>query len=287
MLNRSGGEHKLMKKLLVLFLLLFTLPCFAAGPEIFLAAKGSNPPTTPVISATAGDAQVTIALVSGDVGSLINVLYWDTTAGNTHANNISSATLVAAGFPGTPYVHTGRTNGTPYYYSLVGTDLAGSTESNEATATPAAAGGYYYPNNISSFTSHSGSISGGVYIADTISPGASVTITKIGMYIYQKGASANECSVGIYTNASTAVKLAGCYFTPNDGVWGECTISYAISSGTTYTIWGSCNHDAWLVQNSASTCTPYYNVGTYTQGMPSSLAREADSAACSGMRIGY
>lgn len=130
-----------MRYLIILFLLT-TTPCFA-GPEIFLAAKGSNPPTTPTITATPGDTTNTITLTSGDVGALTNVLYWDTTSRasyNLYANNISNATLVAAGFPGTPYVHTGRTNGIPYYYRLCGTDLAGQTCSSEVSGTPAGGG---------------------------------------------------------------------------------------------------------------------------------------------------
>ena len=139
-----------MKKYLILFILLAWASSVQAG-GLFLVAGGSGtPPTTPVISATAGDTQVTIALDSGDVGALTNTLYWDTTSRasyNLYANNISNATLVAASFPGTPYVHGSLTNGTPYYYRLCGTDLAGQTCSSESTATPAAAGsGIAYGN---------------------------------------------------------------------------------------------------------------------------------------------
>jgi hypothetical protein len=130
-----------MRKILIFILLILIgwgISC-QAQMLMQIGKVVGTPPTSPVISATAGAAQVTIALTSGDVGALTNVLYWDTTSRatyNLYANNISNATLVVASFPGTAYVHTGRTNGTPYYYRLCGTDLAGQTCSSEVTATP-------------------------------------------------------------------------------------------------------------------------------------------------------
>jgi hypothetical protein len=136
-----------MKKLLLAIIIcLMPLLSSASGPGIFMMAsvKGSIP-TTPVISAAGGDTTATVTLNSGDVGFLTNILYWDTTshpgsAGTeylSYANSIISSTLVTAGFPSTPYVHTGRTNGTTYYYRLRGTDVAGSTQSNETSAAAA------------------------------------------------------------------------------------------------------------------------------------------------------
>lgn len=92
-----------------------------------------SPPTTPVISATAGDTQVTIALDSGGVGATSYNLGWDMSshgAYGDYANSITGVTL--------PYVHTGRTNGTPYYYMLAAVGTYGTSYSTEATATPAA-----------------------------------------------------------------------------------------------------------------------------------------------------
>lgn len=132
-----------MKRLLCGLLLLWGTAAFAGGPAVmWLAAnkQSASAPTTPVISAAGGNTQVTVSLTSGDAGALTNILYWDTVTRadySLYANSISNATLVAAGFPGTPYAHTGRTNGTTYYYRLRGTDVAGSTQSNEASATAA------------------------------------------------------------------------------------------------------------------------------------------------------
>ena len=112
------------------------------GFRTLSGSAGSPLPTTPVITATGGDTTVSIALSSGtDTGALTNILYWDTVTRSDYslyANSISNATLIAAGFPGTSYVHTGRTNGTTYYYRLRGTDVAGSTQSAEVSAAAAA-----------------------------------------------------------------------------------------------------------------------------------------------------
>ena len=134
----------MLRCLFVLIFVLIPMSSFAVGPmRAVIAANEGAFPTTPVISATPGSTTNTITLTSGDVGALTNILYWDTTSRasyDLYANNISNATLVAASFPGTPYVHTGRTNGTPYYYRLCGTDLAGQTCSSEVSGTPAAGG---------------------------------------------------------------------------------------------------------------------------------------------------
>lgn len=134
----------MLRYLFALALVLLPTLSFVVGPMLAVVASNEKAvPTAPVISATPGDTTNTIALTSGDVGFLTNTLYWDTTSRasyDLYANNISNVTLVAASFPGTPYVHTGRTNGTPYYYRLCGTDLAGQTCSSEVSGTPASGG---------------------------------------------------------------------------------------------------------------------------------------------------
>jgi len=98
---------------------------------------GTAPPTAPVvISVTPGDTQNVIALTSGGVGATSYNLKWGTVAG-TRSNTITGVTL--------PYTHTGRTNGTTYYYSLVAINGAGSVESAEVSGTPSA--GAYYTQN--------------------------------------------------------------------------------------------------------------------------------------------
>jgi len=95
-------------------------------------------PTQPVISVTPGDTTNVIALTSGGAGATSYDLKWGTVAG-TRSNTITGVTL--------PYTHTGRTNGTTYYYSLVAINGAGSTESAEVSGTPVAVSTNYYTQN--------------------------------------------------------------------------------------------------------------------------------------------
>lgn len=91
-------------------------------------------PTTPVITVTPGDGSNVISLSSGGTGATSYDIHWGTVSG-TRSNTITGVTL--------PYTHTGRTNGTTYYYSLVAINAGGSTESAEVSGTPAATGSVY------------------------------------------------------------------------------------------------------------------------------------------------
>lgn len=101
---------------------------------------GVSGPTQPVVSATAGNTTVAIALTSGGVGATSYEIHWGTTPGS-RSNTITWAEIQADAepdFPANPFTHTGRTNGTTYYYSLVAINAQGSTESIEVSATPVA-----------------------------------------------------------------------------------------------------------------------------------------------------
>jgi len=149
-----------------------------------------------------------------------------------------------------------------------------------------AGGGYYYPNNITDFPNTSGNIGSVIVVGNKISPGASVTITKLGFYIGDSQ-SATECSVGIFEDLLSANKLAGCHFSPATSTWGECIVSYTIDSGTSYVLWGGCNSD-YKIRNATGVWNAYYSdIGAYVQDMPASLFRTADSDGYEGFRMGY
>lgn len=145
---------------------------------------------------------------------------------------------------------------------------------------------YVYPNNVSTFADTSNSITSTVVVGDTIA-GVTQTITKLGFYIADPQ-SATECSVGIFANTEVpGSSLGGCYFSPASNTWGECTVSYGMSSGTTYTLWGHCNNE-YKIKSSTSSCTPYYATEiTYVQGMETIEASRFSDTGCNGFRIGY
>jgi fibronectin type 3 domain-containing protein len=89
------------------------------------------------VSATPGDAQVTVAWGAVSGAASYN-LYWATTPGVTKANGTKIAGATS------PYVHGSRTNGTTYYYVVTAVNAGGESASSAqvsavASATPAPA----------------------------------------------------------------------------------------------------------------------------------------------------
>ena len=95
-----------------------------------LATPG-HPPSAPTgVNATAADGQVIISWNSVSGATSYN-LYWSTSPGvtKTKGTKISNVT--------SPYTHTGRTNGTTYYYVVTAQNALGeSSESTKVSARP-------------------------------------------------------------------------------------------------------------------------------------------------------
>ncbi len=90
------------------------------------------------VGARAGNGSVTISWTSAS-GAISYNLYWSTSAGVTPANGtkITGAT--------SPYVQTGLTNGTTYYYVVTAVYASGeSAPSSQVSATPNAVGQYTF-----------------------------------------------------------------------------------------------------------------------------------------------
>lgn len=94
---------------------------------------GGNPPAVPTgLSATAGNAQVSLSWTASSGASTYNV-YRGTTAGG------ESATPLTTGVSASSYTDAGLTNGTKYYYVVAAVNAYGtSAKSSEASASPAA-----------------------------------------------------------------------------------------------------------------------------------------------------
>jgi len=98
---------------------------------IFFGGAGSTAPTMPTgLTATAGSKQIALAWTASAGATSYNVY-----RGNTPG--AESTVPVATGITGTNYTSTGLTNGTTYYYKVVGINaVGGSIPSPEASATP-------------------------------------------------------------------------------------------------------------------------------------------------------
>jgi len=100
-----------------------------------VVVEPTSAPSAPTnVTATAGNGQVTIGWGTVANATLYNI-YWSTSSGvkivtGTKISNVTS-----------PYTHTGRTNGTTYYYVVTAVNSYGeSGVSIEVSATPTAAG---------------------------------------------------------------------------------------------------------------------------------------------------
>ncbi|MGD9832636.1 MAG: fibronectin type III domain-containing protein [Piscinibacter sp.] len=100
------------------------------GPPSNIASV-TLPPSAPItVSAVSGDTEVTVDW-RGNPGSTSFNLYWSTTAGVTPATGTKVENATA------PFVHTGLTNGTPYYYVITALGTGGeSAASEQVSATP-------------------------------------------------------------------------------------------------------------------------------------------------------
>jgi len=101
--------------------------------NIQLTGTSTAAPSAPAgLSATAGNSQIAISWNSVSGASSYNI-YWSNTTGATKTNGtkITGAT--------SPYIHTGLTNGTTYYYVVTAMNSYGeSSESSQISATPQA-----------------------------------------------------------------------------------------------------------------------------------------------------
>ncbi len=180
----------------------------AESSEASATPVASVPPAPTGLTATSGAAQVALSWTASSSATSYNVFRGTASGGE-------SATAIATAITTTTYTNTGLTNGTAYYYKVAAVNSTGtSAQSNEASATPEAAGSMVIGINC-------GGSASGSWVADTDfaagggTAGTSSTVTTTGvtnpapMAVYQSNRyNAPSYTIGGLTaNGSYVVRL--------------------------------------------------------------------------------
>jgi len=166
----------------------------AASNQASAMPQVSAPGAPNGVSATPGNAQVTVSWTAVSGATSYNV-YWSTTTGVTTASGTKLAS-VSFTTNGTTlsYAHTGLTNGTTYYYIVTAVNSGvESSASNQASATPQVP----TPGTPTGLTASADSVLAKITLSWTAASG---TITGYKIY---RGTSGNESLLATQTGSGT------------------------------------------------------------------------------------
>jgi len=164
-----------------------------------IATPVAPPPVPTNLTATAGNAKVTLAWTASPSATSYSVYRGTTSFGQ-------SPTPVATGVTGTTYVDAGLTNGVAYYYRIAAFNAGGnSPEGNQASATPVAPPAV--PTNLTA-TSANGSVT----LTWTASAGATSYNVYRGTSSFGQSASPIASGVPSTTYVDSAVTAGTTYY---------------------------------------------------------------------------
>jgi uncharacterized repeat protein (TIGR03806 family) len=179
-----------------------------AADKFTLTGQGGPPPSAPSapasLTATPGNGQVALAWTASS-GATSYTVKWSTTSGGPYTS--------ITGLSSTSYTHTGRTNGTTYYYVVSASNANGeSPNSAQASATPQPPPPPAAPSGLSATAGN-----GQVVLSWTASAGATSYTVK-----------ASLTSGGPY-DAFTQAGITATTFT-NGGLANDTTYYYVVSA---------------------------------------------------------
>ncbi len=221
---------RFMLQVLFSFLLAVSLSaCSGGGGGGGGTGGGSSAPTGVV--ATPGNGQVTLSW-SGVTGATSYNIYWSTSSGVTTINGTKITNAP------NPYTHTGRTNGTTYYYIVTAVTPSGDGDASaQVSATPvASSGSHQYVTQWGSSGTGNGQFStiqgiavdgsGNVYVADSFDNYRIQKFSSTGTYLTQWS---SMYPLGVAVDSTGNVYVAD---------WVGCNIKKYSSIGTLITQWG-------------------------------------------------
>jgi sugar lactone lactonase YvrE len=221
-----------MKTIRFLFVAIISLVFAGCSSGDLYTSTGTGSTPTSVV-ATAGNSQVTVSWY-GVSGATSYNIYWSTSSGVTKLSGTKISNVTS------PYTHTGRTNGTTYYYVVTAVVAsAEGAESSQVSATPTASAASSHPyisqwgssgtgnGQFSSIQGIAVDGSGNVYVADSFSNYRMQKFDSAGTYLTQW---ASPYPLGVAVDSSGNVYVAD---------WVDSNIKKYDSSGALITQWGT------------------------------------------------
>lgn len=221
-----------MKTINFLLAAIVSLVLAGCNPGDVYTSTGTGSTPTSVV-ATAGSSQVTISWY-GVSGAASYNIYWSTSPGVTKLSGTKITNVIS------PYTHTGRANGTTYYYVVTAVVAsAESAESSQVSATPSASASSSHPyisqwgssgtgnGQFSSIQGIAVDSGGNVYVADSFSNYRIQKFDSAGTYLTQW---ASPYPLGVAVDSGGNVYVAD---------WVDHNIKKYGSSGALITQWGT------------------------------------------------
>jgi hypothetical protein len=135
----SGQKFHVILPYLILAIVFCFSACGDGSSDTKSANTGNSPPLNPPsapagVKSVPGDKQITVSWNAVSGAGSYNI-YWSVSPGVTKSSGTKIPNVSS------PFTHSGRTNGTPYYYAVTSVNGYGeSSMSNETSAVPFAGG---------------------------------------------------------------------------------------------------------------------------------------------------
>lgn len=189
------------------------------------ATPNALPPAVPAgVVAVPGNAQVTLSWSTAAYATSYNLYYSETNGAGTGGTLITGVT--------SPYVHTGRTNGTTYYYVVTAVnDVSESTASSQVSARP---GVPLLTANFDDGTLQGWSATGTWAVTNASSYSGSYSVTDSPSGSYSNSTNTWLTSPVFDLTGTTAPSLSFYHRYEVENGWDDCYVEVSMDGGSTF-----------------------------------------------------